>query len=139
MKKLDANNEALPIRQIIIGILVSLITAAIGAGVVAYLTGEGTWDESNMKMAMVLMSLVASIAGCLTAVLSANGRILVVAAAVAAGYFLVLLLGNLLLLDGGVKGALWTILMIVAGATVAILIGVRGFRTKKQRKLRIQK
>lgn len=139
MRKQGVESGGLPVGQIIIGIVVSALTGVAGAGLIAFLTGKGTVDEGSMKMAMVFVNLVSGLIGCLTAVLMAKRSVLVVSSTVAAAYFLLLLCGNLLFAEGGMDGVLWTALMIVAGAVSAVLIGIRGFRSKKTRSVRVRK
>ena len=139
MKKRSVDSTGFPLPQILTGITMALIAALVAACLVAYLIGKGTVDEGNMKLIMVLMNLVAGLVGSLVAVLSAKRSILIVAISVAAGYFLLLLCGNFLFVEGGLDGALWSLAMIMVGSGAAILVGLRGFHTKNQKNLRMRK
>ena len=139
MKKHSTENNRLPLRQILIGLFVTMLTALAGAGLVAYLTLKGVVGEGSVKMTMVIMNLLAGFAGCLTSVLLSKKSILLVGGIVAAGYAMLLLCANLLFFDGAMDGVFWTVIMIVTGTVAGILVSIRGLRTKKRSKYSVRK
>ena len=111
------------------GFVVSLGTAAVGSFLVA---GEKV-GESAESIIVVIALLMGSLVSALMAVKRGQGSRIVMSLAGAGGYLLMLLCCGALVFDGIHSGVGMTVLMVLCGAFVVWIMGLKGSKKSKYR------
>ena len=111
------------------GFVVSLGTAAVGSFLVA---GEKV-GESAESIIVVIALLMGSLVSALMAVKRGQGSRIVMSLAGAGGYLLMLLCCGALVFDGIRSGVGMTVLMVLCGAFVVWIMGLKGSKKSKYR------
>ncbi len=111
------------------GFVVSLGTAAVGSFLVA---GEKV-GESAESIIVVIALLMGSLVSALMAVKRGQGSRIVMSLAGACGYLLILLCCGALVFDGIRSGVGMTVLMVLCGAFMVWIIGLKGSKKSKYR------
>ena len=107
--------------SILIGIGVSLTVTLIFTAIIAYLVSLGKLGQAAIGTARYAVILIATAVGALSASGILKMYRILVSSITAAGYFLVLLLGNVLAFGGEFTGFWITFLMVLIGLGISLL------------------
>lgn len=123
-------------RRVLLGVGVGLVVMLATAGGIAWLVYRGMLGREHLSIASAVILVLGSLLGALSTG-RGEGR-LVRCFVVGVGIVLALLLMNLLLFDGNLRGLLPGLLVIAGGAGAAALLG-GGSSSRRHRKYRYPK
>ena len=126
---------ALPMEvgAVMTGICVSLVINIIMSALFAWLISAEYVQENWVGYGAMLTLMLSSDLGALMGVMKAKSKWLLIASLTAAGYYLSLLVMNILFFDGRLQGVWETALVVMAGAGFVILAGLKEGKTRRTR------
>ena len=136
VKHINRGHTVMPVWAISAGAGISIaVTILLTIGSALLISNESL-PQNAMKTISVITQIVSSFLGCTVATILA-GRMPAVVSAITSGvYFLILLCGNFLFMNGELGGVGGGILSIIGGGTLSValkLLGRKGNKIKKSR------
>ena len=108
-----------------LGVAVSMVITVAGAAVLAWLILSERMAQGAVGYGSMVILVLASLAGCLTACGAVRRRRMMVCGITGAGYYLGLLM-IALLFGGRFQGMGVTALMVLLGGAIAVILGLAG-------------
>ena len=124
-RKVTGTVKTIPV-GILIGMSVCLAVTLTGAALMAYFISKENIAMESIGVGSMIILMLASVLGCLTAVKLTRHRRLLVCVITAAGYYLMLLAITAMFFGGEYTGMGVTALTVIGGAALVVVMGLIG-------------